>query len=138
MQELFIEREEVFHEEYSFLDVEKEIERMSPTLRKVVHMLTKSLSEKKLAHKQLTTEEQKKKRLRRYFLLCMMLFCADDRCSMPMHMLIAGLVESQGGTAFLIQVLNKLGICLSQETLKRFIQSKVGTQLEKHPCQAFF
>ena len=57
---------------------------------------------------------------------------------MPMHLLIADLIESQGGTAFLIQELNKLGVCSSQETLKRFIQSKVDTKVGKHPCQTFF
>ena len=67
-----------------------------------------------------------------------MMFCVDDRCSMPMHILIADLIESQGGTAFLIQALNKLGVCSSQDTLKRFIQSKVDTKKEKHPCSSFF
>ena len=55
-----------------------------------------------------------------------------------MHVLIADLVESQGGSAFLIQALNKLGVCSSQDTLQRFIQSKVDTQHGKHPCSAFF
>lgn len=132
-----LDRDKAFNEEYSSLDVEKEIEQLNPTLRKAVHMLTRSTSE--IKHKEVMSEEQqKKKKLRRYFLLRLMLFCTDDRCSMPMHLLIADLIESQGGTAFLIQELNKLGVCSSQETLKRFIQSKVDTKVGKHPCQTFF
>ena len=56
---------------------------------------------------------------------------------MPMHILIADLIESQGGTAFLIQALNRLGVCSSQDTLKRFIQSKVDTKNGKHPCSGY-
>ena len=66
------------------------------------------------------------------------MYCANDRCSMPMHVLIADLIESQGGTSFLIQALNKLGVCSSHDTLKRLIQSKVDTTKGKHPCSVFF
>ena len=66
------------------------------------------------------------------------MFCVDDRCSMPMHILIANLIESQGGSTFLIQALNKFGVCSSQDTLQRFIQSKVDTKKGKHPCSGYF
>ena len=57
---------------------------------------------------------------------------------MPMHILIADLIESQGGTALLIQALNRLGVCSSQDTLKIFIQSKADTKKGKHPCTGYF
>ena len=103
-------------------------------------MLTRSASERRgVSNKQTnTSNEQHKKRIRRFFLLCSIMFCADDRCSMPMHTLVTDLVDSQGGTTFLIQALNKLGVCSSQDTLKRFIQSKDDTKEGKHPCRSFF
>lgn len=88
--------------------------------------------------KQTESIEQHKKRLRRFFLLCSMMICADDRCSMPTHVLTADLIESQGETSFIIQALNKLGVCSSHDTLKRLIQSKVNTMKGKHPCSGFF
>ena len=67
-----------------------------------------------------------------------MMFRVGDCCSMPMQTLIADLIESQGGTTFLIQALNMLGVCSSQDTLQRFIQSKVGTKKGKHSCSGYF
>lgn len=51
---------------------------------------------------------------------------------------MADLVESQGGTTFLIQALNKLGVCSSHDTLKRFIQRKLDAQVKNHPCSTLF
>ena len=118
----YLDRNEIFIDEYSTLDIDKEIDQMNPTLWKAICMLTRSVSERRgIANKQIVSNEQNEKRLRRFFLL---LFCADDHCSMPMHILLADLIESQGGSVILIQALNKLRVCSSQ---KRLIQSKVDT-----------
>ena len=55
-----LDRDKAFNEEYSSLDVEKEIEQLNPTLRKAVHMLTRSTSE--IKHKEVMSEEQQKKK----------------------------------------------------------------------------
>ena len=134
----YLDKDKMFVDEYSSLNIDKEIDQINPTLWKAISMLTRSASERRgVANKQMSNEQHKKK-LRQFFLLCSMIFCADDRCSMPMHILIADLIESQGGTAFLIQALNRLGVCSSQDTLKRFIQSKVDTKKGKHPCSGYF
>ena len=52
------------------------------------------------------------KRIRRLFL-----FSTDDQCCMPLHTLITDMVESQGGSALLIRILNRLGICSSSDVL---------------------
>ena len=59
------------------------------------------------------------------------MFCIDDRCSFPLHTLVTDLVDSQGGSALLIKILNKLGICASSDTLYRHIQYKVGSNSTK-------
>lgn len=101
-------------------------------------MLTRSASERRDIACKSKLGEQHKKQLR-YFLLCLVMFCVDDRCSLPMHMLLADLIDSQGqgGTAFLIHALNKLGICSSLDTLQRHIQSKIDPT-KRHPCSGFF
>ena len=66
------------------------------------------------------------KRVRRLFLVCAILFCTDNRCSFPLHTLLADIVESQRGSTLLLQMLNRLGICASADTLSRFIQFKVS------------
>ena len=62
--------------------------------------------------------------------LCAIMFITNDRCSMPMHILMTDLVDSQGGSLVLIQVLNRLGICFSIDTLARFIQHKKSTVIQ--------
>ncbi len=51
----------------------------------------------------------------------------DDRCSTPMHILLADLVESQGGSALLHRMLNRVGECASADTLSRFMLHKTRT-----------
>ena len=67
------------------------------------------------------------KRVRHLFLLCTIMFCTDDRCSMPMHTLLTDTIESQGESALLIKILNRLGVCASADTLSRFVQYKAST-----------
>ena len=57
------------------------------------------------------------------------MFITDDRCSIPLHILIADLIEGQGGSAWLHKILNRLGVCASANTLSRFIQNK-GTTVD--------
>jgi len=49
---------------------------------------------------------------------------------MPLHVLLADIVESQGGSQLLIKILNRFGICVSSDTQSRFVQYKVNS-LEK-------
>ena len=41
-----------------------------------------------------------------------------------MHTLITDVIDSQGGSAMLIKILNRLGVCASADTLSRYIQHK--------------
>ena len=44
--------------------------------------------------------------------------------TIPLHRLITGTMEAQGGSAMLIRILNQLGACTSSSTLARYIQHK--------------
>ena len=46
----------------------------------------------------------------RFFCLCMLMFCTDDRCYLPMHNLITDMVESCGGSTLLVKILNRTGV----------------------------
>ena len=41
-----------------------------------------------------------------------------------MHTLLTSIIDGQGGSASLIRVLNRLGVCASKDTLERHIQQK--------------
>lgn len=45
---------------------------------------------------------------------------------MPLHTLLADTTESQGGSTLLLQLLNLFEVCVSADTLARFIQFKVS------------
>ena len=53
----YLSREEAFVDEYSTLDIEKEIDQLNPTLWKAVNMLTRSASERN--GRQTTSSRQK-------------------------------------------------------------------------------
>lgn len=53
------------------------------------------------------------------------MFFIDDKCSAPFHIVNVDLIDCYGGSAELIRVFNRLGICTSLEILQRHIQSTV-------------
>ena len=75
------------------------------------------------------------KTVRRFFCLCALMFCTNDRCSMPLHNLITDLVDGLGGSVLLVKMLNRLGVCSSADTLARAIQYQV-TERENRGVQS--
>ena len=63
------------------------------------------------------------KRLRRVYLVSLILFMTNSECNFPFHVVLSDTIESCGGSTELITILNRLGIVVSVETLKRTIQS---------------
>ena len=90
------------------------------TLWDMICILTQSAKErKKKQHPQVN--ENNTKNLRRLFILHQLVFCLDNTSSIDCH----------GGSSELIKVFNRLGICVSFDTLLRHIQGTVQ-HLNKH------
>lgn len=53
-----------------------------------------------------------------------MMFCIIEDYTIPLHTLITDVIDGQGGSAMLIKILNRLGVCASADTLSRYIQHK--------------
>ena len=100
--------------EYDELDIDKLIPEMNQTLWKAICLLTRSASERRGTAKVTdpSTSSYHVERIRRSSLFCNLLFCTDDCCSLPLHTLVTDVVESQGGSALLIKILNRLGMCI--------------------------
>ena len=128
---IFLEKYGTESFEHTKLDFNKIISEIDPELWEAIVLLTRSISERrgtsKASDPQSSVPHIKKLRL---FLLCSILFIADNRCCFPLHTLMADIIDSQGGSALLIKILNRFGVCSSAETLLRFIQSKVDEQSE--------
>ena len=55
------------------------------------------------------------------------MFSIDKTCSTPFHLLNADLLDCLGGSAELIRIFNRLGLCVSLDTLSRHIQTTIST-----------
>ena len=120
-------------QDYDEFNIDGHISNVDPQLWSAIHCITRSKSEIRGTSKAIdpTSQAFHVKKVRRFFLLCAIMFNTDDRSSMPMHTLLTDIVESQGGSSVLVQILNRLGVCSSADTLARFIQHKRGTS-EQH------
>ena len=59
------------------------------------------------------------------YCLCVMLFASNRCCSIPLHLLLTDLIESQGGSYDLIRILNRFGAVASIDTHRRYVQYKI-------------
>ena len=114
--------------DHSETNIQKLIQEMDPQLWEAISLLTQSTSERRGTSKVLdsTTLSHNIKNIRRLFLLCSLMFITDDRCSVPLHVLMTDIIENQGGSSLLIRTLNRVGVCASADTLSRFMQFKVN------------
>ena len=103
-----------------------------------IKSVTRSISERRgrnVKTNEPDTLQHHVKQVRCLFCLCTIMFCTDDRCSVPFHTLITDTIESCGGSTQLIRILNRLGVCSSADTLARHIQCKVKEREERGPEQ---
>ena len=104
------------------LDIDQLIQNIDPVIWDTICILTQTLSEK---NRKSEAEPNIIKNTRRLFILHQMMFCIDNRCSMPFHMVNADLIDSCGGSGELVRMFNRLGVRVSFDTLSRHIQSTV-------------
>ena len=55
--------------------------------------------------------------------MSLILFITSSECNFPFHVVLSDIIESCGGSTELITILNRFGIVVSVETLKRTILS---------------
>ena len=84
--------------------------------RDAVCTLTMSSAEKKGSCKTSTTT-QHSKLMRRFFIFCSLMFCINDKCTIPLHTLLTSIIDGKGGSTTLIKIMNQLGACSSADTL---------------------
>ena len=116
---------------YQTLDIDKQMEMVDPALTQHILTLTKSYNEKK----QLYTADEHSlsahtKKVRRFYSLCVLLFCTNSRCCMPMHLLLTDVVKHHGGSSELIKILNRVGAVSSEDTHGRLV-TFISQQREK-------
>ena len=59
--------------------------------------------------------------MRQFYCMCTLLFCTNNQCCMPIHLLLTDVVKANGGSSELIKVLNSLGAIASEDTHSRHV-----------------
>ena len=106
-----------------------------PELLTFLSLMTQPVryTKRKLFESVPTPTELNTKSIRLFYALCVLLFCTNNTCSVPLHVLLMEAVLCHGSTLELIQILNRLGAVASVETLNRLATHVVETRLsEQH------
>ena len=104
------------------LDMDQLIQDIDPEVWEAICILTQTASDK---------NNPLVKKTRCLFILHQIMYCIDNHCSTPFHIVIADLLECFGGSAELVKFLNRFGVCVSYDTLLRHIQEKVEEEEQK-------
>ena len=109
--------------EFVHVNIQDEVKKFDPQLWEAVCILTTSAWEKQhpLRPSELALHT---KMIRRFFILCAIMHCINEDFTIPLHTLITDIVDGQGGSALLIRILNRLGVCSSLKSLNRYMQDK--------------
>lgn len=111
------------------LNIDKAINDMSPVLLKFIENCTKSNRER--TYHQLSEHLIHLKKLRRYFTLCLMQSTCNTELTLPMHNILADVVQVCGGSRLLLKILNQFGCVSSPDTYDRFVTSHAMRQSER-------
>ena len=67
------------------------------------------------------TLHQHTKKIRQFYCLCTILFCTNNWCSMPVHVLLTDVIKAGGGSSECVRILNRLGAIACEETHNRLV-----------------
>ena len=97
----------------SAFDVQTWIESIDPVLWHMIVLLTSNPTERRNFSPESISSQRKFQCL---YTLCVLLYNTNRSCSIPMHLLLTDLVESQGGSIELIRMLNRVGGIACEDT----------------------
>ena len=111
------------------IDIDRCIDSVDPELWDAICLLTKPIKEE--------AKPNSIRRVRRFYCLCVLLFCTNSCCSFPIHTLLTDIIECCGGSQRLIKLLNRLGVCASSETHRRYMQYQIERLSENGPMTRY-
>ena len=111
----------------SKFDVNYTIANIDPFLWRMVVHITRTVTETR--HDTAPDNISHQRKLNCLYCLCVMFFANNRCCSIPLHLLLTDLIESQGGSCDLIRILNRFGAVASSDTHRRYVQFKVQQKM---------
>lgn len=102
-------------------DIESFVEGMDSEIWDAVCRLTQTVYERRGQTSELSRLSAHVKKVRRTYLLSVILFCTNNQCCIPLHLVLADVIEACGGSTDLLSILNRVGAVASVDTLKRHL-----------------
>ena len=112
------------------LDIDNYIEEIDPDIWTAVCTLTQPLSSR-------AKNRENQSIVRRFFCVCILFFTTSSQCSFPIHTFLTDAIEACGGSLKLVQILNRLGVCASSDTHKRYVLCRVKERVKAGPLNGF-
>ena len=109
------------------IEVNVLVSEIDPQLWSFMKSITRSISERRgynVKANKMHTSPYHICKIRCLFCLCVLMFCTDDRCSIPLHMLVTDTIDHCGGSTELIRILKRLGVCASADTLAHKVEER--------------
>ena len=111
----------------SQFDVDDTISNTDPMLWRMIVFLPRTTTESRKNVPPDKISQQHK--LQCLYCLCVMLFATNRCCSVPSHILLTDLIDSQGGSYELIRILNRIGAVASVDTHRCYVQFQVAQKM---------
>ena len=99
--------------QYTLLNLETLVSGCDPVLLDFIRQLTQTVREsrRKLFHDE--KEKVTTKTVRQLYILCVLLFCTNSTCSMPLHVVLTEAILCHGGSLELVRIFNRIGAVAS-------------------------
>ena len=116
---------------YCNLNLSDFINNLDPYLLNFLQKLTQSVRSQKKFHTVFDTHSTtlSATQIRQVYAICVLLFCTNNLCSMPLHVLLTESVLCHGGSLELVKVLNRVGAVASFDTCNRLATRVVQQQI---------
>ena len=102
--------------DYRTIDINKLTESANPQLWKLITLMTASKSRGHVQRQKEWDTLPSYTKMRQFYCMCTLLFCTNNQCCMPIHLLLTDVVKANGGSSELIKVPNRLGAIASEDT----------------------
>ena len=128
----------------TFLDIDSYLQDVKPLLIQFITSATQTLRQRQNKKQGQCSDSVNNhvKKVRQYFILCQLLYCTNPQQPIPIHNILADVVEVCGGSRRLLKILNRLGCTSSSDTHDRFVTqhaeaARESTVWDKLPKNVF-
>ncbi len=125
---------------YKTLNLQTVQDTMDPVLVSFINKITQSIRGRKrrLFPDETDSQSMNMRSIRQLYTLCVLLFCTESTCCMPLHILLTEAIICNGGSLELVRMFNRIGAVASLDTSSRLSTMVVHERLIRGPERELF